>query len=265
MLKRVQHDVIFRHRNRHPELDSGSPVIMKIFMKLFRPKYPSLLKALYPGRISRVDTAKAIYLTFDDGPIPEVTPWVLDQLAKFNAKATFFCIGDNVQKHPEIFEQVQAEGHCIGNHTHHHLNGWKTQTSEYIDNVNLAESVLHNQTLNPEPRTNNSELQTPNSELRTPYYKLFRPPYGKIKNSQAKQLKNKGFKIVVWDVLSGDYDDKFSAEDCYKNVIDYAEAGSTIVFHDSKKAFKNLKATLPKVLKYYSEKRLEFRSLKDVL
>jgi len=227
-------------------------------MKLFRPKYPAILKLLYPGRLSKLNTKKAIYLTFDDGPIPEVTPWVLDLLAKYNAKATFFCIGDNVQKHPDIFEQIQAEGHCIGNHTHHHLNGWKTPTSEYIDNVNLAESVLRRQTPDIETRTNKSELQSP-------YYKLFRPPYGKIKNAQAKQLRNQGFKIVVWDVISGDYNQEFSAEECFKNVTKNATAGSTIVFHDSKKAFKNLKVILPQILDFYKEKGWEFRSLKDVL
>ncbi|MCB7482359.1 polysaccharide deacetylase family protein [Christiangramia sediminis] len=231
-------------------------------MKLFRPKYPSLLKALYPGRISRVDTAKAIYLTFDDGPIPEVTPWVLDLLAKYNAKATFFCIGDNVQKHPDIFQQIQAEGHCIGNHTYNHLNGWETPTSEYIENVYLAESALKNKG---KEETSNHELRNTKFKPPSPHYKLFRPPYGKIKNAQAKRLKSQGFKIVVWDVISGDYNGKFSAQDCLNNVTKNATAGSTIVFHDSKKAFKNLKVILPQILDFYKEKGLEFRSLKDVL
>lgn len=235
-------------------------------MKLFRPKYPSVLKWLYPGRISRVENKKAIYLTFDDGPVPEVTPWVLDLLAKYKAKATFFCIGDNVQKYPDIFKRIQAEGHCIGNHTHNHLNGWKTPTSEYIKNVDLAENFLKNiEKEKKKERNSNYELRTTNNEQQAPHYKLFRPPYGKIKNSQAKQLKNKGFKIVVWDVISGDYNEDFSAEECYKNVINNTEPGSSIVFHDSKKAFSNLEVVLPKVLEYYKEKGLEFRSLKDVL
>lgn len=231
-------------------------------MKFFLAKYPAILRFLYPGRISKVGNKKDIYLTFDDGPVPEVTPWVLDMLAKYKAKATFFCIGDNVQKHPDIFKRIQAEGHCVGNHTYNHLNGWKTPTSEYIKNVYLAENFLKNIE---KERISNCALRTTNNEQQTPQIKLFRPPYGKIKNSQAKQLKNKGFKIVVWDVISGDYNEDFSAEDCYKNVIKNTEPGSSIVFHDSKKAFRNLKVILPKVLEYYKEKGLEFRSLKDVL
>jgi len=242
-------------------------------MKLFLPKYPAVIKLLYPGRLSKVDNKEAIYLTFDDGPIPEVTPWVLELLAKFNAKATFFCIGENVQKYPGIFSRIEREGHCIGNHTYNHLNGWKTENLEYIKNVELAENTLRQngkekkKERNPnfETRTTDSKLPTQNPELQTPNYKLFRPPYGKIKNSQARMVEQKGYNIIMWDVISGDYDQTFSAEKCFKNVIENATPGSTIVFHDSKKAFKNLKETLPKVLEYYSEKGLEFRSLKDVL
>ncbi|CAL65133.1 polysaccharide deacetylase family protein [Christiangramia forsetii] len=230
-------------------------------MKLFRPKYPSILKFLYPQRVSKINDKHSIYLTFDDGPIPEVTPWVLDQLVKYNAKATFFCIGDNVKKHPDIFRRISNEEHFIGNHTYNHLNGWKISNSEYIENTWQAEEIMiesGNQAKNNKPRTKNSEL-------RTPTYKLFRPPYGKIKNSQAKQLNKQGFKIVMWDVISGDYDQDFSAEKCFNNVIKNGTAGSIIVLHDSKKAFRNLKETLPRILAYYSEKGLEFRSLKDVL
>lgn len=230
-------------------------------MKLFRPKYPSILKWLYPGRISRVENSKAIYLTFDDGPVPEATPWVLDLLAEYNAKATFFCIGENVKKYPEIFRRIQDEGHTVGNHTYNHLDGWKTSTSEYIKNTRLAEDVmleLGNQAKNYKPRTTNYQLPTPN-------YPLFRPPYGKIKNSQARLVKKKGYKIVMWDVISGDYDQDFSAKKCLGNVINNASAGSSIVFHDSKKAVENLKIILPEILEYYTGKGLEFRSLKDVL
>ncbi|MDX1761756.1 MAG: polysaccharide deacetylase family protein [Christiangramia sp.] len=224
-------------------------------MKLFLPKYPWPLRALYPERISRVTDSKAIYLTFDDGPIPEITTWVLDLLAKYDAKASFFCIGDNVKKNPETFKRIQAEGHCIGNHTFNHLNGWQTSTSEYVENVRSAEEIM----------TNSGVDLTQNSKPKTPYYKLFRPPYGKIKNSQARKLKQLGYKIVMWDVISGDYDQDLSAENCFQNVLKNAIPGSTIVLHDSQKAFPHLKEILPRILQYYKEKSFEFRNLKDVL
>lgn len=214
-------------------------------MKLFQAKYPLFLKWLYPNRISRITNSEAIYLTFDDGPVPEVTPWVLDLLKSYNAKATFFCIGENAKKHPEIFQRILVEGHLIGNHTYNHLNGWKTGTQAYFNNTNKAAWTF--QQISEENHT------------------FFRPPFGKIKNSQAKILVSEGYKIVMWDVISGDYDQDFSAEKCYQNVVKNAAAGSTIVFHDSKKAFSNLKEILPGILKYYSEKDMEFRSLKDVL
>ena len=223
-------------------------------MKLFLPKYPSLLKALYPERISKVGNENAIYLTFDDGPVPEVTPWVLDTLKKHNAKASFFCIGDNVRKYPEIFNRILAEGHIIGNHTYNHLNGWNSDSATYLENTLKSEKVMLEVT---------QKIST--SETNTPYFRLFRPPYGRIKNSQARKIKNAGFKIVMWDVISGDYDKEFSAEKCLKNVTENAAAGSTIVLHDSRKAWGNLNVILPKILEYYKEKGLEFRSLKDVL
>lgn len=164
---------------------------------------------------------KKIYLTFDDGPIPEVTPWVLDVLQDHDIKATFFCIGDNVKKHPEVLDRIIKEGHQIGNHTYNHLKGWNTTVKNYIDNVARATEVL------PVPCT------------------LFRPPYGKIKLKQSTILRQKGFKIVMWDVLSMDYDANIPKEVCLKNVIDHVEDGSIIVFHDSLKAYKNLKYTLP--------------------
>lgn len=225
-------------------------------MKYIRAKYPLILKMLYPGRISKVKHSNAIYLTFDDGPIPEVTPWVLDLLAKYDAKATFFCIGENVKKHPEIFKKIQEEGHCIGNHTYNHFNGWKTPTSTYVENTLMAEETMNDHTLNYD-----SEVIQQDEVA----FSFFRPPYGKIKNSQAKALKNQGYRIVIWDVISGDYNPGFSAESCFKNVIDNTVPGSTIVLHDSIKAMKNLKIILPQILEYYKGKGLEFRSLKDAL
>ena len=216
-------------------------------MKVFRAKYPSILRLLYPGRLSVIKKQKAIYLTFDDGPVPEVTPWVLQELKKFDAKATFFCIGENVQKHPEIFQQLLKDNHCIGNHTYNHLDGWKTSTSEYLENTEKTNEILESESI-------------PQAQL-----KLFRPPYGKIKNTQARKLTKSGYQIVMWDVISGDYDSDFSAEKCFHNVIDNSTEGSTIVFHDSQKAFQNLKVVLPKVLEHFQNKGWEFRSLKDAL
>ncbi|MUP44570.1 polysaccharide deacetylase family protein [Gramella sp. BOM4] len=230
-------------------------------MKLFWPKYPEALKWLYPNRISRLDNKKAIYLTFDDGPVPEVTPWVLEELKKYEAHATFFCIGDNVRKHPEILERILKEGHAVGNHTFNHLNGWKTSPQEYIENTLKAEEAM-NYSSQQQPKSL-SELTS--IQLPTPNYPLFRPPYGRIKNSQARKLQQLNFRLVMWDVISGDYDQEISAEKCYQNVIKNAVPGSTIVFHDSLKAEKNLREVLPKVLTYYSEKGLKFRSLKDAL
>ena len=195
-------------------------------------KMPRFIQRLYPERIwafSREE--KSIYLTFDDGPIPEVTPWVLDELKKYNAKATFFCIGENVQKHPEIFQRILSEGHSVGNHTFNHLNGWKTATSEYIENVDKAEGQMGN-----------------NSKFKIQDSRLFRPPYGKITSKQAKILQRKGFKIVMWDIISYDYDANTSPEKCLQNVLKNIKPGSVIVFHDSLKAEKNLRFVLPKVL-----------------
>ncbi|MCM8568739.1 polysaccharide deacetylase family protein [Gramella jeungdoensis] len=229
-------------------------------MKFFWPKYPALLKLLYPERITRIDTPGSIYLTFDDGPVPEVTPWVLDKLQEFHAKATFFCIGENVEKHPDIFKRILQEGHAVGNHTHNHLNGWKTSTSDYLENIEIAEKIfsaqLHNNSgVIKEKRKENIERKT------TP---LFRPPYGKIKNSQARKLSKAGYRIIMWDVISGDYEKEFSPEKCYRNIIENAGDGSTIVLHDSKKAFGNLEVVLPRLLNNYKEKGFEFRSLKDI-
>ncbi|MDQ0969765.1 peptidoglycan/xylan/chitin deacetylase (PgdA/CDA1 family) [Flavobacterium sp. W4I14] len=177
-------------------------------------KSPLLLKWYYPSLLwNKSRTEKVIYLTFDDGPIPNVTDFVLKTLKVFNAKATFFCIGDNIVKHPEVFERVKNDGHAIGNHTFNHLKGWKTDNETYLQNTLKCQELT---------QTN-----------------LFRPPYGRIKKSQISNLKSQisGFQIVMWDVLSGDFDTKLSPEKCYQNVIKHTENGSIIVFHDSLKAF----------------------------
>jgi len=200
---------------------------------------PKFVQWLYPERIWAFPREQnSIYLTFDDGPIPEVTPWVLDELKKHNAKATFFCIGENVQKHPEIFRRILDEGHSVGNHTFNHLNGWKTEVSEYVDNVLKCEEVF------------NSEFGIQNSEL------LFRPPYGRISSKQAKLLLKEGYKIVMWSCISYDYDRNVSEEKCLQNVLRSVRSGSIIVFHDSLRAQKNLRYVLPKVLEFIEQNGL---------
>lgn len=191
-----------------------------------------IFKWIFPNYVWEIpNDAKKVFLTFDDGPTPEITEWVLEQLKKYNAKATFFCIGNNIEKYPELFQKTIAEGHAIGNHTFNHLKGWKTSTEDYIENVKLFE-------------TKNPKLVTRN---------LFRPPYGKIKPSQSKRLRKLGYKIIMWDVLSRDYDQTISAAQCLENVLPNVKTGSIIVFHDSLKAEHNLKYVLPKTLEFLKE------------
>ena len=204
---------------------------------------PAVFRAVYPKRLWRIPTVdKVLYLTFDDGPIPEVTPWVLEQLKFFNAKATFFCIGDNVAKHPEVFQQVLSEGHRVGNHTQHHIKGWRSTLEAYLKEVRLCQLQMLQ-------HHSDSDSQ------------LFRPPYGQIKSRQSKKLRDLGYQVVMWDVLSADYDTSLDAKACTKNVIEHAKPGSVIVFHDSIKAWPRLEASLPAVLKYFSEKGYEFRCI----
>lgn len=186
---------------------------------------------------------KTIYLSFDDGPHPEITLWVLEILKAYNAKATFFCVGENITKYPEIFQQLLSEGHSFGNHTYNHLKGWKTPTDMYLENVLKAETVIG--------KFSATKIEN----------KLFRPPYGKIKASQAQRLKSLNYKIVMWDSLSGDFDENISAESCFQNVLKNTKAGSIIVFHDSEKAFRNLEKVLPRVLEYYSAKGFSFKGI----
>ncbi len=211
-------------------------------MLLIPVKTPSVVKKMFPNYVwNRPTTEAVIYLTFDDGPTPEITNWTLNQLKKYHAKATFFCIGNNVEKHPEIFQDILNDGHTIGNHTHNHLKGWKTLTIDYLKNVTQAASIMESLGC----KTN-----------------LFRPPYGRIKPSQANQLIASGYHIIMWDVLTVDWDKTVSPEKCLINAIDNIEKGSIIVFHDSVKASKNMMEVLPKVLEYYAKKGFVFKSLK---
>ncbi|MDT0685149.1 polysaccharide deacetylase family protein [Autumnicola psychrophila] len=233
--------------------------LAQIEMNKFLVKYPSILRRLYPRRWTKMEMQKSIYLTFDDGPITEVTPWVLDLLKEYNAHATFFCIGDNVQKHPEIFRRILSEGHSIGNHAFNHLDGWKTATSAYIENVSKAEEAINSEEKEGKREREKEDHRTTNNKLRTT--KLFRPPYGRIKNSQARKLANIGYQLVMWDVISYDFDENLSEEECLQNVLENAEQGSIIVFHDSRKAFINLEKVLPQVLEYYKNKNFSFKKL----
>ena len=201
----------------------------------------SLIQKLFPHFTWQVkDSSKSIYLTFDDGPIPEVTPWVLSTLAEYGAKATFFCVGDNIRKHPSIFEQVLSAGHTVGNHTFNHLNGWKTDNKIYLENVRLCEDYLHHYQSN--------------------VSKLFRPPHGRLTSQQSRALREK-YQIIMWNVLSGDFDTTLDEETCLKKTIQYTEAGSIIVFHDSLKAKRNLYYTLPKYLEYFNNQGFRFDKL----
>ena len=184
---------------------------------------------------------KTIFLTFDDGPIPFVTEWVLDILKKYNIKATFFCIGDNIQKHPEVFKRIIQENHQIGNHTFHHLNGWKTDVEFYIENSILCQKEINKYT----SITSN----------------LFRPPYGKIKKSQSKALKRIGYEIVMWSVITKDYDNYTSPERCLKNALYNLQPGNIIVFHDSIKAQENLFYALPRFIEDAIAKGYSFSTL----
>lgn len=207
---------------------------------------PFFLPALYPSLTWRIDTPlKELYLTFDDGPIPGPTEFVLDTLARYDARATFFCIGDNVRKHPEVYRQVVAGGHSIGNHTFNHLNGWKTSRDGYVQNIRECQSVLL------------AEGKFPVASVERP---LFRPPYGRITRSQIRSL-SASYDIIMWDVLSVDYNKNLSAEVCLRNTINACRAGSIVVFHDSVKAEKNMTYALPRVLDHFSAAGYVFKTL----
>jgi len=214
---------------------------------LYFAKTPNIIKRIFPKLTWDIPSKKKVlYLTFDDGPTVDITHWVLSELDKYNAKATFFCIGKNVMHHPSIFQDIIKKGHAIGNHTHNHLNGWKKTPKVYIENINKAQKVI------------DSNI----GDQKSVHQNLFRPPYGKIHTSVAKKLLEKDYKIIMWDVLSGDFDLSIPKEKCLENVITNTTKGSIVVFHDSVKAFNNLKHTLPKTLAYFSKKGYQFEALK---
>jgi peptidoglycan/xylan/chitin deacetylase (PgdA/CDA1 family) len=200
-------------------------------------KTPQIIQNLFPNFTWKIPShEKVLYLTFDDGPIPEVTPWVLQQLEAFQAKATFFCVGDNVKKYQEVFQKVLDEGHSIGNHTFNHLSGWACENIPYFHNVRRCARLVESN--------------------------LFRPPYGRLKPKQSQFLQ-RHYRIVMWDVLSGDFDAKIGKEQCLENVISNAGKGSIVVFHDSLKAKEKLQYVLPKVLKHYSAIGYRFEAMTE--
>jgi len=204
-------------------------------------KTPALVKQYYENYIWEIaESDNGIYLTFDDGPIPDVSTWILDLLDSYGIKATFFCVGDNVKKHPNTFEHLVKSGHGVGNHTFNHLNGWNTKTRKYLENIKKTTDIFKNH------------------GIKT---KLFRPPYGKLRPQQSKAIKALGYDIIFWSVLSKDYSLKLSSQQVFNNIIQHAKAGSIIVCHDNIKAFKHLKAILPHAIETLLQKGFEFKTL----
>jgi len=206
-------------------------------------KVPKIIKHLFFNQVWNIpNTENTIYLTFDDGPTPEITEKVLEILDKNQIKATFFCIGDNVRKHPEIVQKIISKQHSVGNHTYSHLKGWNTPTKTYISNTEDCRMKL------------NSQFTIQNSQI-------FRPPYGKISPWQSYKLRKLGYKIIMWDVVSKDYDASISAEMCYENVIKNVSSGSIIVFHDSLKAKENMFNSLEKTIETLKNKGFNFEKI----
>jgi peptidoglycan/xylan/chitin deacetylase (PgdA/CDA1 family) len=203
-------------------------------------KTPHWLKKLLPNELIwdiKNENPNTIYITFDDGPHPLATKFALEQLEYYDAHATFFCVGENVSKYPEVYQQILDKGNNTGNHTYNHLNGWKTPNSVYISNIDKASKLIESN--------------------------LFRPPYGRLKLSQLRRLKqnNPETKICMWDILSGDFDNKISPQQCTENVLQNLNPGSIIIFHDSEKSFERMKYALPKVLEYCKVNGLKMLSL----
>lgn len=195
----------------------------------------SFLRKLYPSAVWKIKTSeKVIYLTFDDGPVPLITDWVLETLKSHSAKATFFCVGSNVQKYPSVYSKIKSEGHLVANHSMTHMKGFKNTVKDYLDDVAEGEKVTGSKT--------------------------FRPPYGQLKRSQYKALRQKGYRIVLWDVISYDYEN-IHPERCAEKVIQNAREGSVVLFHDSVKAEKNLRYALPIILKHFANLQYQFRAL----
>jgi len=214
-------------------------------MKAYLAKMPRIIMRFFSNYTWHFfSNKKEIFLTFDDGPTPEITRFILKQLKKYNAKANFVCIGKNIKNQPELFKDLISDGHSVGNHTHNHLKGWKTKNQDYIDNVLMCDKTI---------------AQFDNTTKKK--QKLFRPPYGRIKKRQAEELIQKGYKVIMWSVLSADFDTTISKEECLQNVLKNTNNGSIIVFHDSVKAKERMEYTLPKVLEEFSKKGFTFKAI----
>lgn len=202
---------------------------------MYLPKTPALIQQLFPDLLCKVPgEGKVVYLTFDDGPTPGVTDEVLDVLAQHGAKATFFCLGRQVAQHPALYARILAEGHRVGNHSHNHPDGWRTDTNTYLDDVAQAEKLIDSD--------------------------IYRPPYGRLRPAQYYTLK-KRFSIVLWDVMPGDFEPTKTPEDCYQILTQHVSPGSIVVLHDSQKAHPRLSSTLPRFLQEYTDKGYVFAAL----
>lgn len=202
---------------------------------MYLPKTPEIAKKIFPKLTwDNHKSENTVYLTFDDGPTPQLSAWVLDQLDRYEAKATFFCLGKNVVLYPELFERILKDGHGVGNHTYNHLDCWKTNKKKYLADIESCSRVFHS--------------------------KYFRPPYGKLKPGIRSAIR-KNFEIIMWDIMAYDFDQSLSPEDCARNVINHVQAGSIIVFHDSKKAERNLREALPLVLANLKRRGFKMRAL----
>jgi len=205
---------------------------------------PFFLPWLYPQLTWQIaTTAREIYLTFDDGPIPGPTEFVLQQLERVQAKATFFCIGDNVKKHPAIFQRILAGGHAVGNHTFHHVKGWGMGTEAYLDEIRRCDEAIHDH----RPAENQR--------------RLFRPPYGRISRRQIRSLSD--YSIIMWDVLTHDYSRSIQPDRCLSGAVRTTRNGSIVVFHDSLKAEKNLSFVLPRYLDHFSALGYTFKAISN--
>jgi len=203
-------------------------------LKLFTT--PAFFQKVNPARTWRMpNEEKKVYLTFDDGPTEDITYWILDNLKQYNALATFFCVGENISQHRAQMQAMKEAGHTIGNHTYNHLNGFKTPVNEYVENTEKCTPLVNNM--------------------------LFRPPYGKITQKQSGILRQKGYSVIMWSLLTYDYLENLDKEKAFNKIKKYAKPGSIIVFHDNKKAEDNMKYLLPKTLEYLSERGFQFAAL----
>jgi len=204
-------------------------------------RIPFWFQQIFPGYTWSIATKnKEIYLTFDDGPVPDVTEWVLSVLDSFDIKSTFFLVGENIERHPSIFKKIIADGHSVGNHTYHHLKGWGATTQSYLEDVEKCSQIIE---------ANTGSVPT-----------LFRPPHGRIKPLQAKALRN-DYQLIMWNTLTVDYDRGLAKERCLHNSIKATQPGSIVVFHDSVKAEKNLKYVLPKYIEHFLSEGYSFKAL----